>query len=276
MSKLRTVVLAVAAGATALTLTACANNSAQPAPGSSAGGGASEYSLITPGKLTVCTHLAFKPFQYKDSSGKIVGYDVDLMDLVAKDLGVTQEIVDISFDQITSGSVFAAKKCDAGAAAITIKPERAKSATFSQPYFDSTLALLVKADSGITKAEDLKGKVVAVQTDTTGKDWADENKDKYGFEPRVFDDMPTGTNSVLGGVTAGTVNDNGVLYDFAKDNPSTTVVQEFATGEQYGFNVGNDNKALAKKIDEVLDKARASGEFNTIYKKWFGVDAPKK
>ena len=134
----------------------------------------------------------------------------------------------------------------------------------------------MKADSGITKAEDLKGKVVAVQTDTTGKAWADENASKYGFEARVFDDMPTGTNSVLGGVTAGTVNDNGVLYDFAKDNPTTTVVQEFETGEQYGFNVGNDNKALAKKIDEVLDKAKASGEFNTVYKKWFGVDAPTK
>ena len=277
MTKLRSFAVAAVAGLAAVSLAACANNSATPAAqNTTAAGGDSAITLVNPDKLTVCTHLAFKPFQFKDASGKIVGYDVDLMDLVAEDLGVEQEIVDISFDQITSGSVFAAKKCDIGAAAITIREERAKAATFSQPYFDSTLALLVKTDSGITKVEDLAGKQIAVQTDTTGKDWADENAEKYGYTTRVFDDMPTGTNSVLGGVTAATINDNGVLFDFAKDNPTTKVVQEFETGEQYGFNVGNDNKALATKIDEVLDAARADGRFNDIYKKWFGVDAPTK
>lgn len=276
MTKLRSVAVAAVAGIAAFSLAACANNTATPAAQDTAAAGGDQIKLVNPDKLTVCTHLAFKPFQFKDASGKIVGYDVDLMDLVAEDLGVEQEIVDISFDQITSGSVFAAQKCDAGAAAITIREERAKAATFSQPYFDSTLALLVKTDSGITKVEDLQGKQVAVQTDTTGKDWADENADKYGYTTRVFDDMPTGTNSVLGGVTAATINDNGVLFDFAKDNPTTKVVQEFETGEQYGFNVGNDNKALAEKIDEVLDAARADGRFNDIYKKWFGVDAPTK
>ncbi|MDO5534139.1 MAG: transporter substrate-binding domain-containing protein [Propionibacteriaceae bacterium] len=272
MKTTRSVAWAIVAGATALSLAACANNSATPAPaGTAADGGPA---LITEGKLTVCTHLAFKPFQFKDDSGEIVGYDVDLMDLVADELGVEQEIVDISFDQITSGSVFAAKRCDAGAAAITITDERAQSATFSDPYFDSTLALLVPADSGITKAEDLSGKQIAVQTDTTGQSWADENAATYGYTTRIFDDMPTASNSVLGGVTAATINDNGVLYDFAKDNPTLTVVQEFETGEQYGFNVGNDNKALAEKINEVLAAAREDGRFNDIYKKWFGVDAP--
>ena len=277
MTKLRSFAVAAVAGLAAVSLAACANNSATPAAqNTAAAGGDSAITLVNPDKLTVCTHLAFKPFQFKDNSGAIVGYDVDLIDLVAEDLGVEQEIVDISFDQITSGSVFAAKRCDAGAAAITITDERAKSATFSQPYFDSTLALLVGADSGINSAEDLQGKQVAVQTDTTGQAWADENAGKYGFTSRVFDDMPTASNSVLGGVTAATVNDNGVLFDFAKDNPTTKVVQEFETGEQYGFNVGNDNKALAEKIDEVLDAARADGRFNDIYKKWFGVDAPTK
>ncbi|WP_243760899.1 transporter substrate-binding domain-containing protein [Propioniciclava sp. MC1595] len=277
MTKLRSFAVAAVAGLAAVSLAACANNSATPAAqNTAAAGGDSAITLVNPGKLTACTHLAFKPFQFKDDSGKIVGYEVDLMDLVAKDLGVEQEIVDIAFDQITSGSVFAAKKCDVGAAAITIREERAKAATFAEPHFDSTLALLVKSDSGITKVEDLKDKQVAVQTDTTGKDWAEENAAKYGYTTRVFDDMPTATNSVLGGVTVATINDNGVLYDFANDNPTTKVIQEFETGEQYGFNVSNDNKALATKINEVLDKARADGTFNEIYKKWFGVDAPAK
>ena len=104
------------------TLTACANYSqpaASTAPAAS-GGAMAGPTTIQPGKLLVCTHLSYKPFQFKDEAGKVVGFDVDLIDLVAKELGVTQEIVDIEFAQITSGAAFAAKKCDAGAAAMTI------------------------------------------------------------------------------------------------------------------------------------------------------------
>lgn len=105
--------------------------------------------LVNPGKLTVCTHLAYRPFQFKDDSNVTVGFDVDVMDLVAKKLGVTQEIFDIEFEQITSGAVFAAKKCDAAAAAITITAARQKATLFSDPYFAATQALLVKTDSGV-------------------------------------------------------------------------------------------------------------------------------
>src|SRR6185369_6840535 len=120
----RLISFAAAASALALVLAGCANY-AQPSASASAGASsAAGPALVTAGKLTVCTHLAYKPFQFKDDSGKIVGFDVDLMDVVAKKLGVTQDIVDIDFAQITSGAVFAAKKCDTGAAAITITPER--------------------------------------------------------------------------------------------------------------------------------------------------------
>lgn len=263
---------AALAAALALALTGCANYSGS----GNTGGDASKPTLVNPGKLTVCTHLAFAPFQFKDDAGKIVGYDVDLMDVVAKDLGVTQDIVDIDFSQITSGAVFAAKKCDAGAAAITITEERNAAAPFAKPYFDSTLALLVKTDSGIKDLSDLKGKILAVQTDTTGQVYAEEHKAEFGYDIKVYDDMSTAANAVLAGNAAANINDNGVVYVFAKDNPSTTVVKEFATGEKYGFNVSKDNPALLAAINESLDKARADGTFNEIYKKWFGVDAPKQ
>lgn len=270
-------VLTSIAAASALALTGCANSGAPAAPAASgsAKATASAVTLVAPGKLTVCTHLAYKPFQFKDAAGKIVGFDVDLMDVVAKKLNVTQEIVDIEFGQITSGAVFAAKKCDIAAAAITINDKRKEATTFAAPYFKATQALLVKADSGITSMEGLKGKLLAVQTDTTGKDYADANAAKYGYTAKVFDDMPTGANAVLGGTVAGAINDNGVIYDFAKDNPTTKVVAEFQTGEEYGFNMAKGNTALQKAVDDALAAAKADGTYNTLYKKWFGVDAPK-
>lgn len=275
----------VAAAASMLALSACANYSqtASSAASAAASGAASAASaaasaanpiLVNPGKLTVCTHLAYKPFQFKDDSGKIVGFDVDLMDVVAKRLNVTQEIVDIDFAQITSGAVFAAKKCDAGAAAITITAERQAAAPFSIPYFKATQALLVKTDSGIKGLEDLKGKLLAVQTDTTGQKYGEDNASKYGYTVKVYDDLPTGANAVLAGSVAAAINDNGVLYDFAKDNPTTKVATEFQTGEEYGFNVSKDNPVLLAAMDAALAAAKADGTYNTIYKKWFGVDAP--
>lgn len=273
---------AALAGVAALSLSmlaACANYStpttAAPA-GSATGGGAAAPTLVSAGKLTVCTHLAYRPFQFKDDAGKTVGFDVDLMDLVAKKLGVTQEIVDIEFEQITSGAVFAAKKCDAGAAAITITDKRKQATGFSDPYFAATQALLVKSDSTVTDLAGLKGQTLAVQAGTTGHDYAKKNADANGYTVKVFDDMPSGANAVLAGTVAAAINDNGVLYDFAKNNPKTTVVKEFATGEHYGFNMALGNTAMQTTVNDALKQARSDGTFNAIYKKWFGVDAPKE
>ena len=238
---------------------------------------ASGITTVTDGKLKACTHLSYKPFEFKDGA-KVVGFDVDLMGLVAEKLGLEQEVVDIEFATITSGAAFAAKKCDAGFGATTINDERKKAVLFSDPYFDSTAALLVKKDSGISDLAGLKGKKLGVQTDTTGQEFAEKEKATNGYTPVVFDDLPTQLAGVLSGRVEGALNDNGPLLVFAKENPSTTVVKEFDTGEQYGLMFKKDDpngQKLADTANEVLKAAKADGRFNEIYKKWFGVDAPK-
>lgn len=266
--------VAATASALAVVLTGCANYS-QPTPAAPESSASAEApALIAEGKLTVCTHLSYPPFQFKEGDA-IVGFDVDVVDLIAAKLGVEQEIVDIDFGQITSGAVFAAQVCDLGAAAITITEERNAAAPFSDPYFDATQALLVKADSPIADLPDLEGKILAVQTDTTGKIFAEENQAANGYEIKIFDDMPTGANAVLADTADAAINDNGVLFDFAKNNPTTKVVKEFATGEQYGLNVSTDNPALLAAVNQALADAKADGSFNEVYKKWFGVDAPQ-
>jgi polar amino acid transport system substrate-binding protein len=216
----------------------------------------------------------YKPFEFKDSSNKVVGFDVDLMDLVAKKLGVTLEIFDVDFASQTSGAVFAARKCDAAMGAVTITDKRKEAVAFSDPYFKATQALLVKKDSGINDLSQLRGKKLGVQTDTTGQIYAEDNKAANGYEIVVFDDGPTTLTGVLSGRVAASINDNGTVYDFAKDNPTTTVSKEFNTGEQYGFMVQKDNAnaaALLAVINDVLKTSKTDGSYDTIYKKWFGV-----
>src|SRR5687768_11338398 len=144
----------------ALSLSACGggdSTTASPSAGasSSAPAAAGGPKLVTPGKLTTCTNLPYEPFQFKEGD-KVVGFDVDIVDLAAKKLGVTQEIVDIDFAVIKSGAAMAAGKCDVAAAGMTITEERKANIDFSIPYFDATQALLAKKGTGVASLEDVK------------------------------------------------------------------------------------------------------------------------
>ena len=259
----------------ALVLSACGSDDS-PSGGTEDKAAAAGITLVKSGKLTVCTHLPYKPFQYKEGND-VVGFDVDLLNLVANDLGLTQEVVNIEWAQVTSGAAFQAKKCDMGMGAMTITPERQAAISITAPYMDATQVLLVKADSGIKTLEDLKGKKVGVQADTTGKVYADEQAKKIGFEVVVFNDLALQENNVKSGRVQAAINDNGVLYDFVKDNPDTAVAAEFNTGEQYGFGALKDGSGpkLVEKFNTLLTTAKTDGKYNEIYKKWFGVE-PKK
>ncbi|MGH3325824.1 MAG: ABC transporter substrate-binding protein [Streptomyces sp.] len=133
----RRMALGVAAVAVALAATACGGDTGESAAPPAVPG----VKLGTPGKLKVCTNLPYEPFQFKQGD-KIVGFDVDLMDLVAEKLGVTQEIVEIDFDSIKGGTALNANRCDVAAAGMTITDERKQNLDFSSPYFDEVIALM--------------------------------------------------------------------------------------------------------------------------------------
>lgn len=277
LRKSRVMAAAASVAVFALVLSACGSDE----PSGSGGGGedkvaAAGITLVKSGKLTVCTHLPYKPFQYKDGT-KVVGFDVDLLDLVAKDLGLEQEVVNIEWAQVTSGAAFQAKKCDMGMGAMTITPARQAAISITAPYMDATQVLLVKKDAPYKSLEDLKGKKVGVQADTTGKDFADKKAKEIGFEVVVFNDLALQENNVKSGRVDAAINDNGVLYDFVKANPDTAVAAEFNTGEQYGFGALKDGSGpkLVEKFNTLLTSAKSDGKYNEIYKKWFGVE-PKK
>jgi polar amino acid transport system substrate-binding protein len=264
---------AVAVALLALTVSACGKDSGS-------GGDAAKLDgikLVKSGKLTTCTHLSYKPFEYKDGT-KVVGFDVDLLDLLAKDLGVEQEVISIEWAQITSGAAFQAKKCDMGMGAMTITKTRQGALDITQPYMDASQVLLVKKGATYKSLEDLKGKKVGVQADTTGKDFATAAATKDGFEVVVFNDLALQTNSVKSGRVDAAINDNGALYNFVTANPDTEVATEFDTGEKYGFAAKKGDPSgdkLVSKFNDLLAKAKTDGTYNTIYKKWFGIE-PKK
>jgi ABC-type amino acid transport substrate-binding protein len=145
-------------------------------------------------------------------------------------------------------------------------------ANYAQPSASASSS--ASAPAAITDLSGLKGKTLAVQTDTTGQKYAADHTAEFGYNIKVFDDLPGAVNAVLAGTADATINDNGVLYDFAKQNPTTKVVKEFNTGENYGFNVAKSNTGLLDAIDAALIAAKSDGTYKAIYQKWFGTDGP--
>ena len=265
---------AAAAGvsvAIACSVAACGGGSGSAA--SSPKGG---VPLVSSGKLTICTHLPYKPFEF-NQGGKVVGFDVSMLDLLAKKLGVQTSVISMDWSQIVSGAAFAAKQCDVGAGAATITPERSKAVLFSTPYFDANQALMVKSQSSYTDLASLKGKKLGVQTDTTGQIYADKQAKKYGYRTVVYPDSLSLFNAVRAGAVDAAISDNAPELDFANRNSGVKVTAEFDTGERYGFMVRkNDAGAdkLVKALNTVIGKAHDDGTYKTIYQQWLGR-APK-
>lgn len=249
------------AAAVAVVLTGCAtdNDTVETESG---------VKLVAEGKLTVCTHLPYEPFQYKEG-GEIVGFDVDLMDLVAEELGLEQEIVNTPFETIETGQAMNTGKCDIAAAGMTITDARAEVMDFSDGYFDATQALLVKKDAGYDSLESLSGKTLGVQISTTGEQYAEENAPD-DVELKIFEDLALLVTAVKSGNIDAAINDNSVLYDYVEKNADTEVSVEFDTGESYGFAVAKDeNDALLETVNDVLAQAKEDGTYNELFKEYF-------
>lgn len=260
----------VGVGAVALamiTLAAGCGGNSSSGTAASAGG----VKLVEAGKLTTCTHLPYAPFQFSEG-GKVVGFDIDMIDLVAKKLGVTQTVVDTPFEGIKSGQDLNTGKCDVAAAGMTIKPERAKVIDFSVPYFNATLALLIRKGGGYSSLESFKGKKLGVQSGTVGKDYVTSKK-VAGLTPTEFEDLATLQQALATNQIDGAVNDLPVWSDYIKKNPGKfEVAAEFDTGDEYGFGVKKGgNPELLKTVNGVITAARSDGTYDTIYEKWFGT-----
>ena len=261
----RTRLLAATTATAGLVLVVAGCSSGGSGSGQTVAGG---VHLAKAGQLTTCTHLPYPPFQ-SVVDGKVQGFDVSLIDLVAKDLGVKQQIVDTPFENFKTGAFLNSGQCDLAAAGMTITPERAKNVDFSDPYFEATQAVLVAKNSGITSLDGAKGKKLGAQAQTTGEDFAK----KKGLDPVSFASSDAVLNGLRTGQVQAVVIDYPVVQGWLKDKANADkfkVVDNLKTGEQYGFTVKKGNKPLLKAINKALKDAKADGTYEKIYEKWIG------
>ena len=140
---------------------------------------------------------------------------------------------------------------------------------FSTPYYDSNLAIVTLADSDVASASDLSGKPVGAQSGSTGEEWAKENLGDSSYTPY------TGPTDALTALRAGKIQavvlDAPVASGYVKEDAGTyKLVDEIATGEQYGIIVNKDNGALAEAMNEQIKAIVDDGTMDKLKKQYIG------
>ena len=218
-------------------------------------------------ELVVATDTAFVPFEFKEGD-KYVGFDIDLWDAIAGDLGVEYRLQPMDFNGIIPA--LQTKQVDVALAGITIKDERKKVIDFSDGYYDSGFLLMVPTDSDIAGAEGLKGKTLAVKTGTSATDYA-----KANFKETELRQFPNIDNAYLelqtGRVDAAMHDTPNVLYYIAKAGQGRVkAVGQQMMAHEYGIAFPKGSELVAK-VNEALAKIKADGRYDAIYEKWFGT-----
>jgi polar amino acid transport system substrate-binding protein len=227
-----------------------------------------DLKLVTAGQLTAGSDTTFPPFE--SMNGNVAeGFDVDLLTAIAKEMGVNKVVFSSEIFDSLIPTLKAGGKFDVIASGMTIKADRQLEINFTDPYFDSNQSVAMKTGGVYNAPAD-------VQSGTTGASWADENLKPAGASVVQFKDTAGAFAALQAGNVDAVINDLPVTAEYTKDaTKGLAMVAQIPTGEQYGFGVSKDNPALLTAMNEGLAAVKASGEYDAIYTKWFGV-APTK
>lgn len=217
-------------------------------------------------KLIVGTDATYPPFESKDAkTGKLIGFDIDLMSAVCEELGVDCEFIVVPFDGIVSG--LKNHKYDVVISAFTITPEREKMVGFSQPYYQAGQSIAVRIDEQKIKSiDDLVGKKVGVQLGTTGEILA---KKIDGAEIISYDNIGAAFIDMDNHRLDAVINDKPTSERVITVKGKAKIVGETLTSENYGMAVRKGEKRLLDAINKSLEKLHNIGKIQQINEKWF-------
>lgn len=218
------------------------------------------------------TDTAFRPFEYTDETGTLVGIDVDILAAVAEDQGFTYTIEPLGWD--ASIAACQAGQKDAMIAGASITEERKeKGWIFSDGYYTATQSMAVAQGSEITSFEGLSGKSVAVKIGTKSKDYADSLAETYNFTVVTFETSPDIYQSVISGQCVACFDDTPILADYIKSNgvPLQLVPGTENEGADYGMAIFDSAKQeIVDKFNAGLANIKANGKYDEILAKYLG------
>lgn len=214
--------------------------------------------------LRVATDATFPPFEYTEG-GKRVGFDVELIEAIAKVLNRQVEWTDIDFKGLIPGLV--SKRFDVAASAIYITDERKKVVDFTDPYYPGGLVIMTaKGDKSVQGPADLKGKKVAVQVGTKSVNYLKENFP--GVELVEVEKNQEMFQLVEIGRADAVVTGKPAAKLYARNRGTLQVLEKQLTVEEYGYAIRKDEPELIKQFNDALKKLKADGTYQQLVNKY--------
>lgn len=217
--------------------------------------------------LIVGTSADYEPFEYIDDTGNFTGFDIELMEEVARRLDMKIEWQDIAFDGLI-GSLQTGK-IDAIIAAMSATAEREKQIDFTRPYFIGADAIIVVAGSGlnITRNEDMAGYRVGVQTGTIQESWIEENLGgqvdlaRYERAEQAIMDLQSGRIDVV-------AMDYYAATSFLNRGGLEVALKTQFSGEHMSIAVQKGNTELRDRLDNVIAELQQEGFVDALALKY--------
>jgi len=219
-------------------------------------------------KVVVASDATWPPMEFVDEQKNVVGFDIDLVNEVAKAAGFQVEIKNTAWDGIFAG--LAAGNYQAIASSVTITEERKGTMDFSDPYVNAGQVLVVRKETkGVETLQNLVGKKVGAQIGTTG---AIEIGKVAGVELKSYDEIGLAYQDLANGNIMGVVADSPIAAQYALQKAEykekLMIVGKPFTDEWLGFAFKKGDAKTQKLFNDGLAKVKASGKLAELEAKW--------
>ncbi len=272
MKRFSKVVVAGALAASMVLFAGCSGNNNADADKNVNAGAENQESTV----LKVGTNAEFAPFEYvnEEDGTTIEGFDIDLINAIAADQGMTVEVENLEFDglimALQNGSI------DAAIAGMSVTPDRVEQVDFTETYYDAGLNIAVAIDDdSIASEEDLAGKVVTAQQGTTGADKAMELQEAgVVADVKLLANINVCMMALANGEVDAVIMDIPVNNKYVAAHPDEVkIAAEFVVEEpeQFAIAVAKGNAELLEKLDAGLANVKADGTYDALIDKYFGA-----
>ncbi len=215
------------------------------------------------------TEAAWAPWDYYNEEGKLVGIDIDIIRAIAEVEGFNVKFVTASWSSLIP--MVNMGKADMTGGGMSITEKREKRVDFTEPYWFTEMAVLVREDSDLHIFDALShGATISNQSNTTGAEWVRQNLIEAGYDldQKLFETYPQAVQALIAGKVDATVQDKTTAERVVSQGKPVKIVGYFRTGEAYGYAVQEGDEELLATLNSGLEKLKESGRFDEIVNKY--------
>ena len=214
-------------------------------------------------QLIVATNATFPPYEYKDGN-EYRGIDIEIAKEIADSMGKELKVLDIDFNSIIPAVV--SGRADISLAGMTVTEERKESINFSNTYTYAVQAVIVKNNSNIYSVDDLRDKIIGVQTGTTGDmyctdDFGDANIKRFNVATDTV-------QALISDIVDCVVIDDQVAKAMVSDKSDLRILNSAYAEEEYAIGINKNNTELLDTVNSILSEMKANGRLQEIINKY--------